>query len=294
MTAMLEMANWLQTVEHAAFELYQQAAGLFGADAPFVRFLDRLAQDETEHYHLMGSAAQYLGSRPAPAISDVALTDETRQRVEEPLRTALADLAAGRMSKRKMVDHLATAEFSEWNTLFVYVVNRLKEQSREFQYGAARMQGHLTRIARFLDGLPEADRPAVDVQNLPRVWEEALLIVEDQDAIRSLMAMFLSRYGKVETAASGEEALARMRRSYYSVILTDINLPGMDGLELFEAALRLDPQIAPHFLFCSGGLSLETWERMQRDNLAVLIKPFALDDLRRAVERIIGLLPTAG
>ena len=68
-----------------------------------------------------------------------------------------------------------------------------------------------------------------------------VLVVEDDAASSLLVSRALSKYGaRVDTAIDGSEALARFEEKRYPVIVTDICMPGMDGLELAERIRRLD------------------------------------------------------
>jgi len=68
-----------------------------------------------------------------------------------------------------------------------------------------------------------------------------LLIVEDDPLSSTLLSRILTKYGAVvDTASNGDEALARFEENRYSVIVTDICMPGMDGLELVERIRKID------------------------------------------------------
>lgn len=67
-----------------------------------------------------------------------------------------------------------------------------------------------------------------------------ILVVDDMRMFRDLGALFLARTGRVLTASSGEEALEVARNEEPDLVLTDLRMPGMDGLELCRA-LRTDP-----------------------------------------------------
>jgi CheY-like chemotaxis protein len=66
-----------------------------------------------------------------------------------------------------------------------------------------------------------------------------LLVVDDEEPIRQLLSVMLAGEGyEVQTAGSGEEALAAVRNEKPDVMLLDINLPGMDGFKVLEALRR--------------------------------------------------------
>jgi len=68
-----------------------------------------------------------------------------------------------------------------------------------------------------------------------------ILIVDDEEGIRkSLNAYFKMEGYSVETAASGEEAMEKLRASKFNIILMDINMPGMDGIETLQKIKSMD------------------------------------------------------
>jgi two-component system NtrC family response regulator len=72
-----------------------------------------------------------------------------------------------------------------------------------------------------------------------------VLVVDDEAPQRELVSGFLARHGfDVQTAGDGEEALARLRAEPADVVLTDQKMPGISGLELLDAARRLNPEVA--------------------------------------------------
>jgi CheY-like chemotaxis protein len=73
----------------------------------------------------------------------------------------------------------------------------------------------------------------------------SLLVVDDDDFYRDSIASVLRQAGhQVETAPNGEHALRMMRQRAPDLLLLDMVMPGMDGLEVIEA-MRTDPALAP-------------------------------------------------
>lgn len=83
---MQEIVDWLKTVERLAYDLYREASVHFAGDRAFSTFLHQLAQDEAWHFHLMGSAADYLRNEGVLVASGITLPQVAKDRVEMPLR----------------------------------------------------------------------------------------------------------------------------------------------------------------------------------------------------------------
>ena len=113
-----------------------------------------------------------------------------------------------------------------------------------------------------------------------------ILVVDDEPALtfflqQTLLAKGADKY-QVQTAASGEEALQRLQSHSYDLLITDQKMPGIDGLQLIEAAHRIDPGIRTILMTAYGSEEVEDWARRQ-SVFRYLTKPFYVQDLRQAV-----------
>ena len=118
-----------------------------------------------------------------------------------------------------------------------------------------------------------------------------VLIVEDEEPVRRPMARFLSRRGaKVDEATDGLEALERLRSQSPDVIIADLRMPRMSGIELFAQLEETQPELARRLLFLSGDVSqLAEPGNTPVPRERVLIKPVELAELeRRIVEFVRG------
>lgn len=127
---------------------------------------------------------------------------------------------------------------------------------------------------------------AVAVHRLP-VPAARILIVEDEQLLRAGLKLSLTRFGyEVEEAASGEEALERLRARAVDLVLLDIHLPGLDGVELMERICRLCPGI--QLIILTGQPDLESAiGAIKCRALDYLIKPIDLDELLGAIRRAL-------
>ncbi len=114
-----------------------------------------------------------------------------------------------------------------------------------------------------------------------------ILVVDDDPGMRDGMAMSLKRAGFVtEQAKSGEEALRMTRPGAFDVVVTDLRMIGMDGLQLTARLKALDP--AMPVLLVTAFSSLDTArEAMRLGAFDYLSKPFSPDELVNAVRRAI-------
>ena len=114
--------------------------------------------------------------------------------------------------------------------------------------------------------------------------EPAQVLVVDDDALsRTLMVEALESRGyRAIEAQGGEEGLALYRQRRPAVVITDLHMPGMRGLELLRRLREIDPQV--HVVLVSGYASLSlAIEAMKAGAADFLVKPFAAENLYLAV-----------
>ncbi|MCD4686205.1 MAG: response regulator transcription factor [Anaerolineae bacterium] len=112
-----------------------------------------------------------------------------------------------------------------------------------------------------------------------------ILLVDDEDAIRYSISKTLQRVGyQVHTAASGEEALEMLDRQPYDVVLTDIRMPGLTGVELLAKIKEHSSDVV--VILLTGYASLETAiESLRLGAHDYLVKPSSSQDIRDSVSR---------
>jgi EAL domain-containing protein (putative c-di-GMP-specific phosphodiesterase class I) len=140
---------------------------------------------------------------------------------------------------------------------------------------------------------PSAPAPAAD-EPAPVVASDAasrglILIVDDEPSIARAYARTLSAAGfSVETANDGREAAAAARDRSFDVIVSDITMPEMSGLELLRAIREHDLDVP--FVLMTGGPAVDSAVRaVEYGALRYLIKPIEASDLEEVVARAVRL-----
>jgi two-component system cell cycle response regulator CpdR len=110
-----------------------------------------------------------------------------------------------------------------------------------------------------------------------------ILLAEDDDSMRGFLERALEKAGyDVVAFDNGADALARLNDEPFTLLLTDIVMPRMDGIELARKASELDPDLKIMFITGFAAVTLNTESPAPRD-ARVLSKPFHLKDLVREV-----------
>lgn len=122
-----------------------------------------------------------------------------------------------------------------------------------------------------------------------------ILIVEDSETMRSMLMATLEGLdvpAKIDEAASGFEALRMLPRERYDLIVTDINMPDINGLELVSFVKRNDQYAGvPVIIVSTEGSQRDRDKGLELGADAYLVKPFDPDEL---VEVSADLLARAG
>lgn len=283
---MLDVVGWLREVEELASAAYSAAAKTATLPQELREFLERLAEDESLHYHLMGSAAELIRSQkefPAPAIQ---IDAQSGMRITAPLRDIRGRADRGELTADDVLCAVVLSESSEWNDIFLYVINICTNVSREFQHTAASIQSHERRIEEYL--LDKDVRLACELRALPKIWESNVLVVEDDPAVRTLFARIASGLGKVTTAENGQAALREIEEQFFNVIVSDVDMPFLDGLSLLRRVAEKEPRLASHFIICTADPSREVVEVTEELGVPLLVKPVTIQALRDTLERVLS------
>jgi len=116
------------------------------------------------------------------------------------------------------------------------------------------------------------------------------LVVDDEDGVADLLAEILTGSGfEVTIAEDGQTALNRLRSENFSVILTDLRMPGLDGPSLFARLRQEKPQLTERIIFVTGDtMSPDVADFLRDSGRPCLEKPFASDDVRRTVAAVLA------
>ncbi|MEQ1712782.1 MAG: response regulator [Hyphomicrobium sp.] len=115
-----------------------------------------------------------------------------------------------------------------------------------------------------------------------------ILLAEDDDSMRGFLERALAKAGyDVIAFPNGAEAFERLKEEAFTLLLTDIVMPRMDGIELARRASELDPELKIMFITGFAAVTLNNDSAAPKD-ARVLSKPFHLKDLVREVDRLLA------
>lgn len=115
-----------------------------------------------------------------------------------------------------------------------------------------------------------------------------ILLAEDDEDMRNFLVKALEKAGHdVTSFAEGMSAFEEIKQTSFDLLLTDIVMPEMDGIELARRASELDPSLKIMFITGFAAVALHPDSKAPKD-ARVLSKPFHLRDLVAEVERLMA------
>jgi two-component system, chemotaxis family, chemotaxis protein CheY len=283
---MLKIINWLEKIEHLASELYLKASDLVLDDKDLYDFLQHTARDEAWHYHIMGSAANYV-QKHSVFEALVTIDDEIKEKIESPFKRNLNDIENGKLDIEKLFECIIETEFSEWNDFFLYVINALKGEAHEFSYAAAEIQHHIDHIQHYIEKDSDRSNILEKIKVLPSIYSQKILIVEDDPGISTLLKALLQKVGDVHIAMNGKDGLKELNNHFFKLIVSDVDMPILDGISFFEQAIEKYPKIKNSFLFLTGDLTQDRIDFFEKNKIRYLQKPSSVRDIQKESTKII-------
>jgi len=117
-----------------------------------------------------------------------------------------------------------------------------------------------------------------------------ILVVDDEPVILTFLKKVLGGEGyDVETAGSGKEALGMIKNERYGLILCDIKLPGLSGIEIYDEIGKVAPSLQKRVIFITGDMmAADTRRFLKRTKVPYVTKPFDIAKLKEEVKRILS------
>ena len=113
------------------------------------------------------------------------------------------------------------------------------------------------------------------------------LIVDDDDLFRDLLYTFFCDDADVLTAKNGQEALALVKAHCFDIILTDYNMPVMNGIEFLEQAREINSDTYLHSILLTGSIDKEVKSFGERNGITLILKPFSVFELEKTVNMLL-------
>ena len=123
-----------------------------------------------------------------------------------------------------------------------------------------------------------------------------ILVVDDEEMIVELYLQLLQALGhSIDTASTGVEALRKIESRDYDLVITDIKMPRMSGIQLYEKVMEIKPAMRRRFIFITGDMNSLTSQQFSTvtDN-PCLLKPVNIEKIEATIREVLGSDAPAG
>ena len=115
-----------------------------------------------------------------------------------------------------------------------------------------------------------------------------ILIMDDDEGLTSMLEMVLRKEATVETVSNGHDGLRKLHEQNFNLIISDIDMPVMTGIDFYLEARKIDPEIREKLIFFSASNKPETLSFLKEQNLKLIKKPSSLSIIRSMVKNMFS------
>ena len=114
------------------------------------------------------------------------------------------------------------------------------------------------------------------------------LIIDDNDSLRNMFQSFLENMGfTTDEAENGSIAFSKIQNSDYDIIVSDMDMPVVNGMEFYQLVSSYRPQMLNRIVFSTGNcFNVEYKKFFEKISCPVLYKPFSLSDLESIIHSV--------
>ncbi len=128
------------------------------------------------------------------------------------------------------------------------------------------------------------------VEEPKKVTKAKILVIDDEPVIRQFVSRVLSEEGhEVEAVDKAEDALKKIKSKRYRLILLDIKMPGISGIELYKQFQEIAPSLMKRVVFITGDvMGKRTTDFLAKTKALYMMKPFDAEQLKTEINRILA------
>lgn len=142
-----------------------------------------------------------------------------------------------------------------------------------------------------LDEWQEKDFSPVEEKETAGETGGRILVMDDEPTVLSLIGRIISGEGYgVQTASCGEEAIEMIKKNNYDLVLSDIKLPGLSGIDLYREIGRINPPLQKRIIFITGDvIGSDTADFLDSTRAPYITKPIDIARLKEEVKRKLNV-----
>ena len=266
-------------------------------DRELFRFLTEIWKDEEGHSKILWKFDRWIQKLPdayrchPASITPKRISRHEKERSRQIMSECLKRAREQSLDERSMLEYVAVIEEIEWGDAFIdaintVLINCIKCGAREIIPFISGIEQHRYFIERFLIARNVDYQYIKRLRRIPSLWKEKVLVVDDSETTRELLKEILSNNTVVWSAENGKEAMDILRDNYFALIISDIQMPIMDGIEFYQQVISRYPSLGKRFIFFSS--DCDEYESFFKERKVPFIPKYsALRGIAETVDHIL-------
>lgn len=135
----------------------------------------------------------------------------------------------------------------------------------------------------------EKPKETAGIIEKPQWWgKKWVLIIDDEPNITEVIDFFAERLGySSEAIFNGESALEKIKNGKYWAVICDLQMPGLNGLELYDRIKDINRELSRKFILLTGSiLDRRIEEKVVEQNIKILRKPFYFEGMKKILSEL--------
>ncbi len=278
---MKDIIDLLLILENEAAEIYSLASVIFSNNIPLYKLLIDLEKDEIWHKDIIINADEFYKENKIKLNADIRIDAALKEKLVNPFIKIRELINNKSITEEIFINSLIESERSEWNYIFIYCISTIFKYDPKYKKIAAKIEEHLLHIENEIRKFPDNKNYLKLFSGINKIWDRKILIIDDSEAVRKFLINIFKKNYVVHEAENGQIAYDMINKNYYNVIISDIDMPVMNGIQLYENLHKLNINFAPKYIFITGSSGHSDF--LRENNLVYFEKPFSIIDIENEV-----------
>ncbi|MCG8571364.1 MAG: response regulator [Spirochaetes bacterium] len=283
---MKDIIHYLLNIEQKAERFYHKCAFFYQDNPPYHDFLHTLCQEEKWHYEILSDILVKHKNKLEEIPSSVKIDYSHKNSTNVFYFQKCFEMNENELTDELILNCIVDAEYSEWNDLFLYVIDQVSTIDAKIEPMRKEMQKHLLLIEEFFAQYQQSNLKLIKkFKAIKEVWNFTVLIADDDSVIQKLLQSILKKKYQVTVVDNGDQARTLIDSHDFDVIISDVEMKGMNGIDLCKNLEKKKPDLLNRLVFISGNPEYE--DQLSNNIAAFISKPFHLGEILKVVRQII-------
>ncbi|MCG8570442.1 MAG: response regulator, partial [Spirochaetes bacterium] len=210
---------------------------------------------------------------------------ESLTRIKDSITDNIELVQKDKITENNIIHFILNLEFSEWNDIFLYIIDSARHNVSESKQAAARIRNHIQKIEYNIKNIFHDDQNILaQLETITKTWEYKILIIEDDEKVLSLLKIYLNNKYQLFPVTNLAEAVERIKSDYFDLIIYNKQMT-QDGNSLFDFPLPSGLKLNKKTILLSDSENNANTD--QQNNPFIFQKPIKIQQFVSTVDKMI-------